>query len=80
MAIASVQTRRAAAEAMPNKITIQVQVHDSVPRKSDKPFGLMLMESRTRASQHTGATPHRGSLDRPSLREVKPTAAKRVRE
>lgn len=65
---------------MPNKITIQVQVRDSIPQKSGKPFGLMLMESRTRANQHAGATPHRGSLDRPRLREVHPTAAKRVRD
>jgi hypothetical protein len=67
---------------MPNKITLQVHVQDAAPRKSLKPLGLMLMELRSRFLGKTRAAAghHRGTLDRPSLREVHPSRAKRVRD
>lgn len=65
---------------MPNKISIQVQIHDAVPRKSEKSFGLRLMEFRARVLNAVNGGGHRGALDRPSLREVRPPATKRVRD
>jgi hypothetical protein len=80
--IALMKTRLTTAIAMPNKITIQVHVQDAAPRKSLKPLGLMLMELRSRFLGKSGASAghHRGALDQPSLREVHPSRAKRVRD
>ena len=81
-AIASVKTRRSTAVEMPNKVTIQVHVQDAAPRRSLRPLGLLLMELRSRFLGRTDTTAghHRGTLDQPTLREVHPSRAKRVRD
>jgi hypothetical protein len=67
---------------MPNKVTIQVHVQDAAPRKPLRPLGLLLMELRSRFLGRAGTTAghQRGNLDQPSLREVHPSRAKRVRD
>lgn len=66
---------------MPNKVNIHVHVHDAVPRRPVKSLGLMLMELRSRfLGAPRSSASQRGTLDRPSLREVHPSRAKRVRD
>jgi hypothetical protein len=65
---------------MPNKVVIQVQVKDARPRRPLKPLGLMLMELRSRFLGSGTAGNHRVAFDRPSLREVRPSRSKRIRD
>jgi len=65
---------------MPDKLIIRVEVKDARPVRPMKPFGVLLMELRSRLGLGGARqSKFRSSLSPSELREVSPPLNKRVR-